>query len=174
MKKQNENLRQVCWLIVLPVLSLTISCRSHHARLSADKYKLVNDSVRQMTANIAADVSKNGPKAWLDYFEDTPDFFMANEGVLVFKDRQSAKTFILNTVVKIIPQIKLQWSSIRIDPLSRDIASIGADFHEDQVTNTGAKLSYDGYFTGVAHFDGHHWKLRNAHWSIKPTVKTSN
>ncbi len=159
-----------CTLLFLAT-ALLFSCRRSHAKLSKEQSALVKDSVSRMAVNIAADISKNGPRAWLNYFEDTPDFFMANEGQLVFKDYQSAKIFILNTLVKNIPVIKLRWANIRIDPFTPRLASIGADFHEDQVTSTGKKLSYDGYFTGIAHYDGHRWKLRNTHWSIKAPGK---
>ncbi len=155
------------WALVLLAFSMTVSCKRTHGKLSTEQSVLVKDSVSRMAINIAADISKKGPGAWLNYFEDNPNFFMANEGQLVFKDYQSAKTFILNTLVKNIPVIKLRWDNLRVDPLTARLASIGADFHEDQVTSGGKKLSYDGYFTGIAHYDGHGWKLRNTHWSIK-------
>jgi hypothetical protein len=158
-------------VLLLVAISMIVSCKRNHAKLSKEQSVLVRDSVSRMAAKIARDISKNGPRAWLNYFEDTPDFFMANEGQLVFRDHQSAKTFILNTVVKNIRGIKLRWDNLRIDPLTSRLASIGADFHEDQVTSSGKKLSYDGYFTGIAHFDGQGWKLRNTHWSIKAPNK---
>jgi hypothetical protein len=157
--------------LLLLGICLLFSCKRNHAKLSKEQSALVKDSVSRMAANIAADISKNGPRAWLNYFEDTPEFFMANEGQLVFKDYQSAKAFISNTLAKNIPVIKLRWNNMRIDPFTPRLASIGADFYEDQVTSSGKKLSYDGYFTGIAHYDGHRWKLRNVHWSIRAPGK---
>ena len=159
------------WALLLLTISMIFSCKRNHAKLSKEQSALVKDSVSRMAANIAADISKNGPRAWLDYFEDNPDFFMANEGQLVFKDYPSAKAFILNTLVKNISGIKLYWDNIRIDPFTPRLASLAADFHEDQVMSGGKTLSYDGYFTGIAHYDGHRWKLRNVHWSIKAPNK---
>jgi len=159
-----------CALLFL-VVSMLVACKRNHAKLSKEQSALVKDSVSRMAANIAADISKTGPRAWLNYFEDNPDFFMANEGQLVFKDYPSAKAFILNTLVKNISSIKLHWDQIRIDPFTPRLASLAADFHEDQVTSGGQKLSYDGYFTGIAHYDGNRWKLRNVHWSIKAPGK---
>ena len=159
------------FVLLLLVFNLFVSCRHDHKRLSKAENTFVKDSVSKMAANIARDVSNKGPAAWVNYFEDTPNFFMANEGLLVFHDYQSAKTFILNTVVKMIPHITLRWSNLRIDPLNARLASIGADFHEDQVLSTGKNLSIDGYFTGIVHYDGHHWKLRNCHWSVKASDK---
>jgi hypothetical protein len=167
MKKNLTTPALKCCVLFLSAISLIVSCKRNHAKLSAADRALVKDSVTNMTTNIAADISKNGPRAWLNYFENTPDFFMANEGQLVFQDHQSAKTFILNTLVKNIRQIKLRWAHIRIDPLTSRLASIAADFHEDQTNASGKSLAIDGYFTGIAHYDGDCWKLRNAHWSIK-------
>jgi hypothetical protein len=173
MKKNYKTLVLKYWILLLLAISMIVSCKHNRTGLSTAESKLVKDSISQMAANIATDISKNGPRAWLNYFEDTPDFFMANEGQLVFHDYQSAKTFILNTLVKNIAGIKLRWDNIRIDPLAPVLASIGADFHEDQVNSVGNKVSYDGYFTGIAHYDGHSWKLRNSHWSIrKPDTST--
>jgi hypothetical protein len=159
------------WALLLLTIGSLFSCRRNHAKLSKEQSALVKDSASRMAANIAADISKNGPRAWLNYFEDTPDFFMADEGQLVFKDYPSAKAFILNTLVKNISGIKLRWNNVRIDPFTQRLASIAADFHEDQVTTGGKMHSYDGYFTGIAHYDGHRWKLRNVHWSIKAPNK---
>jgi hypothetical protein len=159
------------WILSLIAMSAVISCQSKRAKLSTTDTALVKDSVTLLTANIAGDISGRGPVAWLKYFENSPDFFMASDGQLALQGYKSAKTFILKTLIKTIPGIKLNWKHIRIDPLTNDWASIGADFHEDLTDATGKTLSYDGYFTGLAHYDGHNWKLRNLHWSIKAPVK---
>jgi hypothetical protein len=155
------------FVLLLFVFTLLVSCKRNHARISAAERAVVRDSMISMYSNIARDVSSKGPAAWVNYFEDTPDFFMANDGQLVFRDYQSAKSFILNTVVKMIPHITLRWSHLRIEPLNARLASLGADFHEDQVLSNGKKLSINGYFTGIAHYDGRAWKLRNCHWSAR-------
>ena len=154
-------------ITLLFALNVFISCKSDHAQLSVTETALVKDSVTQMAANIARDISRNGPRAWLNYFEDSPGFFMANQGGLAFHDYQSARVFILNTLVKSIIHIKLRWIHLRIDPVSTDTASIGADFHEDITDAAGKTISVDGYFTGLAHNNGDKWKLRNLHWSVK-------
>jgi hypothetical protein len=167
MKKNNKKSgwRYLCLLLI--GINVIVSCNCDQKQMNTEKSTIVKDSVTRMMANIETDISKNGPRAWLNYFEDTNAFFMANEGQLVFTDYQSSKPFIINTVVKNIPQIKLRWAHLRIDPLTSNLASMGADFHEDQVNGSGKKLSIDGYFTGIAHYNEHSWKLRNAHWSVK-------
>jgi hypothetical protein len=159
------------WCLLIFMIGVTISCQNNHAQLSKEQSTLVKDSVAKMAANIATDISAKGAAAWLNYFEDTSGFFMASDGQLAFKDYPSAKTFTLNTLIKSMPHIKLRWEHIRIDPLTPDLALMGADFHEDITTATGNSLPFDGYFTATAHFNGHNWKLRNLHWSIKKNEK---
>ncbi len=149
------------------VIVAAISCNGNNGRLSAEGGKLVTDSSSNLMMHIARDISAKGPIAWVDYFEDAPGFFMASGGQLALKDHQSAVLFVKNTLVKTMPQIKLSWQNVRIDPINDDFSAIGADFHEDITLANGTTMPFGGYFTGVAHFDGKSWKLRNLHWSIK-------
>jgi SnoaL-like domain len=147
-------------------LILFISCHSNNSNLRADERSLVKDSISLMTVNITNDLSAHGPVAWLNYFEDVPDFFMAVDGEMAFMNYQSAKIFIQDTLVKTIRKINLQWSHLRIDPLTTQLASIGADFHEDLTDSTGKIIQGDGYITAIAVQTNEGWKLRNLHWSI--------
>jgi hypothetical protein len=155
------------WAIVLPVICVLAACKSNTPRFGAGERAGVKDSVSRLMVNVAADISVKGPIAWLKYFEDTTDFFMASNGQLSFHNYQSASAFIKDTLVKIIPKITLRWSNIRIDALSPGLAAIGSGFHEDITNLSGGITPFDGYFSAVAIYQGKSWKLRNAHWSIK-------
>src|SRR5476651_1591199 len=126
---------------------LAFSCKSN-TQFGAAENKLVKDSVTQLTANIEKDISAKGPAAWLDYFENSTDFFMASQGQLAFDSRKAASEFIQNTLVKSIPHIKLKWTNVKIDPLSPDIAAVGAYFHEELTDASNKTQLFDGYFTG--------------------------
>ena len=153
---------------LLPILLL--SCRHHHPMTEAES-SLIKDSVRQLTASIAHDVSTKGPAAWLDHFDNAPGFFMASDGSLDFPDYAAAKRFILDTLVKNIPTITLNWTAVRIYPLSRRLAAIGADFHEVLTTADGKDMPVEGYFSGTAAFTGQGWKLLNLHWSTRAQAR---
>jgi hypothetical protein len=155
-------------LFPLTFIIFLISCSSKRSALNSSQISAVRDSVLIMTESIAASVSQQGPVAWLHYFEDTANFYMASEGRLVFPNHDSAGSFINNTLVRTIRKIELQWHGIRIDPLTTDFAGIAASFHEDITDSTGKKIPEDGYFTGLAHQTSAGWKLMNAHWSIIP------
>jgi hypothetical protein len=145
---------------------LIVSCGGNTETYTLNQFAMVRDSVRVMAESIANDVSREGPLAWLRYFENAPDFFMASEGRLVFPNNDSATNFIKNTLVKSISKIELHWNNIRIDPLTTRLAGISADFHEDITDYKGRKIAEDGYFTGIAEQTFQGWKLRNAHWSV--------
>jgi hypothetical protein len=157
------------YVVLFPLLlSASLSCKHHHRHAfgAADSLK-VKDTVTQLAANISRDVSAKGPLAWLSYFHDSPNFFMANNGQLVLHSHQQAKVFIQDTLVKSITQIILKWQNLRVDVLSPRIASIAADYYENLTFANGSSIPFNGYFTGIALRTPNGWKLRNAHWSVK-------
>jgi hypothetical protein len=152
--------------ILLVSLVLLFSCRSKDSSaLSDSQYSLVQDSVRQMAGQIAVDVSRDGPIAWLRHFADTSGFFMASDGQLMFPSYDSASIFVSTKLIKMISKIELSWVDVRIDPLSTKLAVIGASFKEMITDSAGHQQPFSGYFTAVAQQTSQGWQLRNAHWS---------
>jgi hypothetical protein len=165
-KMKAASVRKSTLFIPMILFLLISSCSNHADYLTQAQNAFVKSNVQQMTDSIAKNVSDKGPVAWLLYFENTPGFFMASEGQLKFSNHDSASNFINTTLVKSIHKIELHWSTVRIDPLTNKLASIGAFFHEDITDISGKKIPVDGYFTGIAHLTSQGWKLRNAHWSV--------
>lgn len=82
-------------IISMLFISLLSSCRTNDSNnLDKTQANVVRDSVKMMAVNISDDISKIGPAAWLHYFARSPQFFMANEGKLVFPNYDSAVTFV--------------------------------------------------------------------------------
>ena len=156
-------------IILFSALSLLFSCQQNTASFTVADATAVKNSVQKLADNTARDITAKGPVAWLDYFEDTPDFLMASDGDIAFKDFHSADTFIRTTLVKQIPKISLKWLNVRVDALSQQIATVAANFHENLTNATGKVTGIDGYFTATARKTSKGWKYRNAHWSIKHT-----
>jgi hypothetical protein len=153
-------------LVILIVgLLFILSCNSHSGGPSGTEKVEVNKAVHAMMENIAIDVSQKGPVAWLNYFDSSAHFFMANNGNLAFRDFGSGKRMIMDTLIKMVQSIQLRFSDIRIDSLSWNTASIGAKYHEESKDTEGNSHLYDGYFTGVAVLTDQGWRLRNLHWS---------
>lgn len=154
------------WGLVLLVAMLA-SCHTGNTQFNAAQSALVRDSVRQLAEAISRGVSHDGPAAWLKYFEASPEFYMASEGVCVFPDINSATGFINTTLIKEIRSIQLRWSDLRIDPYSPALAGMAAVYHEDLTDTSGKVISEDGYFTGTAEKTAAGWQLRNGHWSTR-------
>jgi hypothetical protein len=156
--------------LVLPLAAgLLFSCRHRYGPLTEKDNAIIRDSVVQLTTTIARDLSANGPAVWLKYFDDAPGFFMISDGSLAFPDLNTAKRFILDTLVRNIPKITLDWSAVQVYPLTRRLAAIDAGFHEVLTTAAGEKIEVQGYFSGTAALTVHGWKLRNLHWSTRKT-----
>ena len=150
------------------LMFLIVSCNNCADSLTSAQSSVIKDSVNQMVETIAKSISHEGPLVWLRYFENSPDFFMAADGQLVFPDNNAATNFLKNIYAKSVSRIELKWKDIRIDPLTNKIAGVAAFFHEN-ITDTAGKMSpSDGYFTGIAERTAQGWQLRNAHWSMIP------
>ncbi|HXB32605.1 MAG TPA: hypothetical protein VNV35_04255 [Puia sp.] len=144
-------------------------CSCHDQReIPGAQRAAVKDSVTGLMMRISADISKGGPTQWLNYFDDNPGFFMATDGAVKFGDFQSATTYTRDTVPQFMSRISLTWDHLRIDSLTPEFASIGADFSEGVTLTNGQTMSYTGFFTAVAHYDGTKWKLRDLNWAGKP------
>ena len=163
--RQNMLQPMLAFCFSLFIYSSITSCNDQTRSLTQNQSETVRDSVKQMMNSISKDLSDKGPVAWLQYFENSPGFFMASDGLLVFPGRDSAESFINNTLVKQIQKIDLQWSNIQIDPLSLTLAGVAANWHEVLTDFANNKTAETGYFTAIAENTSTGWKLRNAHWS---------
>ncbi|HTD42178.1 MAG TPA: hypothetical protein VK671_16225 [Mucilaginibacter sp.] len=163
--KTHYSIVSICIALISTVL---LSCQENRTSLSTSQSQEVKDSVLKLADLTAKDITAKGPIAWLDHFEDSPDFFMVNEGTLALSNYRAADSFIKTTLVKVMPKITLKWSAIRVDPLTSQIAIMAANFHEDAADASGKITPYDGYFTATIHKTEKGWKFRNEHWSLKP------
>jgi hypothetical protein len=139
---------------------------SESQSLTAARAAAVDVSVRAFAQTVAHDVTQEGPSAWRRHFADTPEFFMASEGRLVFPNSASA-TAAIQDLPRKIKQIDLRWGDdLRIDPLTPDLAVVAASYHEVQVSPEGRRVEEAGFFTGIAERRDGRWQFRNAHWSV--------
>ena len=157
----------VCTIILIVTFLFILSaCRAGNSdSLDQAQAASVKDSVNRLAANVQHDVSQEGPKAWLRYFDKSPDFFMASGGKLVFPNYDSAVTFV-KWFASTGRSIKLTWSDLKIDPLSSDLAVLRAYWFEVITDSSGNRTPSEGYFTGIVKYTPVGWKFRNLHWSI--------
>ena len=123
-------------------------------------------AVRKFVASVASDINHDGPAAWRKEFADSPSFFMASEGLLVFPNSQTASQAIDN-LARTVKHIDLRWGDdLRVDPLTPNLAVVGATYHEIRDDSEGHHVDETGFFTGLAEYRDGRWQFRDAHWSV--------
>src|ERR1700736_3265924 len=92
--------------------------------LTAAQTVKITDSVRAFASAVAEGVTHRGPAAWRDYFADSPAFFMASEGRIVFGSNDAVAQG-MQALTTSIAQIELRWGNpVRVDPLTSNLAML--------------------------------------------------
>lgn len=152
-------------ITVILLLFVLSACRNtDNDTLEQSKSAAIQDSVRTAAVKIEKDISSEGPKAWLKHFDHSSRFFMVSDGKLVFPNYDSAAVFV-NNFAEHIRSIQLKWSNINIQPLTGNLAVMGADFNEAITDTSGRQMPVHGYCTALFEHQNTGWKLRNLHWS---------
>jgi len=161
------------WLSGVVFLSAILAIGCTRAKtspsLTTEQSTATINSVRAFAATVADDVTRRGPIAWHDHFTESPNFFMASEGRLVFANGDAALRGI-NSLTGSIAHLELRWGEpMIVDPLTPTLAMLAAPYHEVLIDPSGHKIEESGYFTGLAELGSSGWKFRNAHWSVIPS-----
>lgn len=133
-------------------------------QLDPDHASAMRDSVEQLFEAIPEGLAADGPIAWLRHFEESPEFFMASAGRLVFPSSDSAETFVTD-LSRRIAAIQLRWIDLRVVPVNPGIAVVRASYEETVTDTAGIDVSFGGYMTGVARHDNQGWRVQHLHWS---------
>jgi hypothetical protein len=154
-----KRIPRAIWLCALLVVTVTSMGCHRQARLSSESQSLtpastaiVEDGVRGFMQAVAHDVTVDGPAAWRKEFADSPSFFMAADGQMVFPDNAAATKGIQDLALD-IKQIELVWGNdLRVDPLMPDLAGVAVSYHEVRVNTIGLRVEDAGFFTGIAEY----------------------
>ena len=158
-------------LLVLAGCGLGFDVPTGSPQLTAVRKAAVEQEVRKFAASVSRDITQQGPAAWEKHFADSPAFFMASEGKLVFPNRQAA-TQAIGELRRTIQHIELTWGDdLRVDPLTPEFAVVASSWHEVTVDKNGQQVTDKGFFTGLAERQKGQWQFRNAHWSVVVPVK---
>lgn len=150
---------------------LVVFCSACNSRrlvtpaMAPERAAEVEREVQEFAATVAHDVTQDGPAAWRKHFSESPTFFMASDGRLQFANSASAIAGI-QELTRAITHIELKWSDVRVDPLTPELAGMGAGWHEVMEMSDGKRAESGGYFTGIAERRNGRWQFRNAHWSV--------
>jgi len=167
-------MRRLCPLLLALLCCVGCATRQNstdNSQLSPEQKTAVKAAVRSSMADVARDVSANGPTAWQKHFVDDPSFFMAAQGQLFFPNGQPMGQWVQG-ITHFIKTVNLQWGDpMRIDPLTPTLAMVGAPYVEIQTDPQGQQMTERGYFTGLAELRNGRWQFRDAHWSVVPSGK---
>lgn len=154
------------WKLTVLLAFYCAACNSREGSqgLTPDRAAQVSREVKEFAAIVAHDVTKDGPAAWLKHFSEGPTFFMAVEGKLQFPDSASA-TRGIQEATHMMKHIELKWSDVRVDPLTPELAGMGAGWNEVVDMADGKHVDSGGYFTALVEQRNGRWQFRNAHWS---------
>ena len=92
--------------MAVSLFAVLLSCNSQMQSPVQSQTEGVKTAVLKLMDSVSADVLREGSIAWLNYFEESPDFFMAVDGKIAFPGYDSASSFVKNTLVKQIVKIK--------------------------------------------------------------------
>ena len=162
-------MRLAFWISLATLVSSS-GCGTHRdfadsSGLTSAQKHTIEDSVRRFALDVAHDVSQEGPTAWRKHLADSPSFFMAVNGHLVFPNSESA-TEGIQSFARTIQHIELRWGDdIRVDALTPEFAIVATPWTEVQTGLKGHQLTTSGFFTALAESRNGQWQFRNAHWS---------
>jgi hypothetical protein len=125
----------------------------------------VEADARAALAAVPGDLARGGPLAWLDHFDDAPEFWMASEGELKFASYAEARAA-MEAFGPTIAEMELVWSDVSIDVLTPDLAGFGAGYDELLVDTSGAETRFTGYVTGLLRRTPAGWRIAQLHWSM--------
>jgi hypothetical protein len=147
------------------IASLPCGGASHPPAVTSGGAVAVDQAVRAFMQTVSHSVTQDGPLAWIKYFDESPAFFMAVNGQMVFPNAAAAQEG-TRKFAQTIRQIELKWGDdLRVDPLTNEYAVVGVSWREVQVDTAGHSVTETGYFTALAEYRDGHWQFRNAHWS---------
>jgi hypothetical protein len=113
--------------------------------------------------------------AWRKHFANSPDFFMAVNGKLVFPTGQAAAQAIPE-IAHNYKHIELRWGDdLRLDALTERLCVVAASYTEVIELRPGVEGiqgTQSGYFTGLAENQNGKWQFRDAHWSAPVPANT--
>ena len=169
---RGDNVRSIRWVLSLtmvPTLVLAgfgFDVAVDSTAFTEARKEAVEREVRRFAATVSRDITQQGPAAWEKHFADSPAFFMASEGKLVFPNRQAARQAI-SELTRTIQHMELTWGEdLRVDPLSAEFAVVASSWHEVQGDKERGQTTEGGFFTGLAERHNGQWQFRNAHWSV--------
>jgi len=155
---------------VRPILAascIIAACTPAAAPFGARERAAVADSVRELAARLAAQISAHGYRGFPPAMDSAPGYVWAYNGFIAFPSFDSMAAWTRTDPEPTVPEV-FAWDSVRVEPLAPGIAGVAATYTETRPDSTGRPQTEKGVFTAVAVHRSGGWKLTTAHTSTLP------
>jgi hypothetical protein len=153
--------------VVVLVGGLIAACTPAAPPFTPAQRAAVEDSVREVTARLAAEISAHGYRAFVPVMDSAPGYVWAYNGFLPFTSFDSMAAWARSGPEPASPET-FAWDSVRIEALAPGIATVATTYVESLPDSAGRPKTEKGAFTAVALHRADGWKFTDAHTSTLP------
>jgi hypothetical protein len=147
------------------VVLLAFSCKQSDFPLMEAEKKLITDSIRHTLFNYYSDIRSEGLMAEFRYLDNSPEFFWVPPGFSQSISYDSVAA-ILKKSAPLFKSIDNTWDTLRIDPLSHELATYTGRLRSIVTDTTGHTSETSLIETGVLIKRREGWKLLRGQTSI--------
>ncbi len=151
--------------------SLASACRPAGTAFTAERQATLADSVREVTARLAADISAHGYRAFPPVMDSAPGYLWAYDGSIPFASFDSMAAWARSGREPKVPET-FAWDSVRVLAIAPGVAAVAATYRESAPDRTGDTGTVKGVFTAIALHRADGWKFTDAHTSTAPPPAT--
>ena len=153
--RQRGMLQSAPFLVISILLWVSCTPQSDKAAYSKEE---VESAVRKTLSDYLADIGKEGLTAEFKYLDDSPDFFWVPPGYTSALSYDSVKTILTENAGKFL-KIDFQWETLRVYPLSPEIATYTGIVDAQMTDTAGAKIKTRIIESGTMILRDDGWKI---------------
>ncbi|UII81341.1 hypothetical protein [Flagellimonas sp. CMM7] len=156
-------------LSTLLIIILAFACQGKHEISNDLNEELIINEIQQMFDDYHKDIRLQGLTGELKYLDNSKDFFWVPPGYNSALSYDSVKT-ILEKNAKAFSRIEFQWDTLRIIPISNEVASYSGIVEGTMIDTSGIKSMMRIIESGTVIKRTTEWKLlcgQSANLSVK-------
>lgn len=125
-------------LSTLLIITLVFACQGKHEISNDLNEELIINEIQQMFDNYHKDIRLQGLTGEFKYLDNSEDFFWVPPGYNSALSYDSVKN-ILEKNAKVFSRIEFQWDTLRIIPISNEVASYSGIVEGTMIDTSGIK-----------------------------------
>lgn len=151
-------------LPILFILLMAVSCHEVPT-FSEEEQQAVTNEVKEALNDYYTAINKKGLMGELLYLDSSDEFFWVPPGYKSAISYDSVTRFI-KQIAPLFKSINNVWDSVRIIPLSKELASYTGKIHSTMTDTSGKPSSYSLIETGILIKRKDGWKLLNGQTAL--------